>query len=132
MLHLYLYPKSFSLLRSVCTIDLSKLPIELLADECEKIIQHHKTCILFLGYVDVGWMLDPRHEARIRPAIRKFETHMVSFHLESIPHSWKNEIDTLYVQSPKNGDAKTINDGCTLQDKSENENRLPPGEPSIG
>lgn len=131
MLHLYLYPKSFSVLRDMCTIDFSKIPSDQLADECEKIIQHHRTCILFLGYLDVGWMLDPKHEARIRRVIRKFETHVVSFHLESIPHSWKNEIDTVYVQEVKNGHAEVIDNGSTIQDKSENENRLLAGTSSV-
>jgi hypothetical protein len=117
MLHLYLYPVAFDLIRKKCTIDISKLSSENLADECEKILQHHTECVLFLGYLDVGWMLDPKHEARIRRAIRKFETHLVSFHLESIPHSWKNEIEMLHVQEDKNGDTKTIDNGSAVHNQ---------------
>jgi hypothetical protein len=100
---------------------MSKIPSEKIADECDNILQHHKTCKLFFGYLDVGWMLDPKHEARIRNCIRKFEVHMITFHLDSVPHSWKNEINTLYVQNTKNGRTEVINDGCALQPESKAE-----------
>jgi hypothetical protein len=116
MLYLYLHPIPFDDLRSKCTIDLSKCSSADLADECENIIQHHKTCILFLGFLDVGWMLDPKHEARIRRVIRKFETHLVSIHLESIPRSWKNEIEIVYFKNEKDGCSQIINDGSALLD----------------
>lgn len=119
MLHIYLYDHSFEELRQKATIDMSKIPTDRLADECDNIVQHHKSCILFFGYIDVGWMLDPKHEARIRNAIRKFEVHMVTFHIESIPHSWKNEIDTLYVKNSKDGHAKVINDGSVVHTEPE-------------
>ena len=119
--------KSFEELRSHCTIDVSKLSSDMLADECEKIMQHHKDCILFLGYLDVGWMLDPKHEARIRQVIRKFETHVVCFHMESIPFAWKNEIDTVYFQSPKNGDTKVIDNGCAIHSQPESKDSRPTG-----
>jgi hypothetical protein len=119
MIHLYNFIPDFSLIRERCTIDLSKLPAERLADECDRILQHHKTCVLFLGFLEAGWMLDPRHEARIRLAIRKFESHIVCFHLESLPHSWKNEIDTVYVKSSKDGSSKAIDDGCAVHTQSE-------------
>jgi len=121
MLQLYLYFKDFEKLRLDCDIDMSKIPIDRLADECDNILQHHKTCKLFFGYLDVGWMLDPKHEARIRNCVRKFEVHMITFHLDSVPYSWKNEIDTLHVSSLENGDSKVINDGCSLQPESKAE-----------
>jgi hypothetical protein len=93
---------------------LSKIPSHELADVCDNIIQHHPSAIIFLGYLDVGWMLDTKHEARIRNVIRKFEVHLVTCHLESIPYSWKNEIDTLYIEVPKDGRPKAINNGCTM------------------
>jgi len=102
---------------------MSKLPSDKLADECDNILQHHKACSIFLGYLDVGWMLDPRHEARIRNLIRKFDVYLITFHIESLPFSWKNEIDTVYVQKHKDGGAKTINNGCALQAQSEIEDR---------
>jgi len=114
MIHLYIYLTNFEAIRSKCTIDLSKIPSHELADVCDNIIQHHPSAIIFLGYLDVGWMLDTKHEARIRNVIRKFEVHLVTCHLESIPYSWKNEIDTLYIEVPKDGRPKAINNGCTM------------------
>ena len=122
MIYLYLFPHSFEELRLKCKIDMSKLPAENLADECDNVLRHHSTCSIFFGYLDVGWMLDPRHEARIRNTVRKFDVYLVTFHLESIPFSWKNEIDTVYIQNIKDGLPKTINDGCTLQSESKTEN----------
>jgi hypothetical protein len=119
MIHLYLYIPNFEVIRSKCTIDLSKLPSHELADVCDNIIQHHPSGIIFLGYLDVGWMLDAKHEARIRNVIRRFDVHLVSLHLESVPHSWKNEIDTLYIEDPKDGGSEVINDGCAMHTKSE-------------
>lgn len=121
MLQLYLYLKDFEKLRLDCDIDMSKIPIERLADECDNILQHHKTCKLFFGYLDVGWMLDPKHEARIRNCVRKFEVHMITFHLDSVPYSWKNEIDTLHVSRLENGDSEVINNGCAIQSESKAE-----------
>ena len=121
MIHLYLYLHPFEDLRVKCDIDMSKIQSEKLADECDNILQHHKTSTLFFGYLDPGWMLDPRHEARIRNTIRKFEVHMITFHLESVPHAWKNEIDTVYVQDPKNGGSKIVDDGCAVQAQPETE-----------
>ena len=123
MIHLYLYLQPFEYFRLVCNIDMSKIPADKLADECDNIFQHHKTSKLFFGYLDPGWMLDPRHEARIRNTIRKFEVYVVTFHLESLPHAWKNEIDTVYVQNPKDGGAKTVDNGCVVQAELETENR---------
>lgn len=114
MLHVYLYDDSFEELRQKAKIDMSKLPTDSLADECDNVVQHHKTSILFFGYLDVGWMLEPKHEARIRNAIRKFEVHMITFHIESLPHSWKNEIDTVYVKTSKHGSTKAIDNGCSV------------------
>jgi hypothetical protein len=111
MIHLYLYLESFENLRSMCEIDMSKLSAGQLADECDNIFQHHKGGKIFFGYLDPGWMLDAHHEARIRNVIRKFDVYLVTFHIESIPFSWKNEIDTLYIQSPKHGISQIIDDG---------------------
>ena len=128
MLHVYLFHDSFPDLRTLNTIDMSKIPTDSLADECDNIVQHHKTCSLFFGYLDPGWMLDPKHEARIRRAIRRFDVHMVTFHLDSLPHSWKNEIDTVYVRNPKDGRTEAIDNGCAVHSESEVEHRQAPGE----
>jgi hypothetical protein len=102
MLYVYNYFKDFSELRKN-SVDLSLIPSCDLADQCEILLKHQKDCKVFLGYVEIGWMLDPKHEARIREVIRKFHTTMVCFHLKSIPFSWKNEIDIVYLEKKKNG-----------------------------
>ena len=79
-----------------CTIDLSRISSNELADECDNILVHHKECKIFFGYLDPGFMLDPKHEARIRKCIRKFDCHLICFHLESLPFSWKNEIEFVH------------------------------------
>jgi len=66
-------------------------------------------------------MLDPKYEARIRNTIRKFDVYMITFHLDSVPHSWKNEIDTLYVERVENGGSEIVNNGCTIQPESKAE-----------
>jgi len=121
MIHLFLYLHSFEDLRSKCDIDMSKIPSDKLADECDNILQHHKNLKLFFGYLDVGWMLDPKYEARIRNTIRKFDVYMITFHLDSVPHSWKNEIDTMYVEGVKNGGSEIVDNGCIIQPESKAE-----------
>jgi len=130
MLHLYLYLKSFEEIRSKCTIDMSKIPSDKLADECDNVMNHHPSCILFLGFLEVGWMLDPKHEARLRRIIRKFETHLVCFHLDSLPYSWKNEIHTLYTEKPKDGSSEIVNNGGALHDEPKNKHEFIAGKTS--
>jgi hypothetical protein len=115
MLNIYFFLEDFTSLRKKCTIDLSLVPINSLANECDQILQHHQECIIFLGYLEPGWMLDPKDEGRIRRLIRKFECHLICFHLESLPFSWKNEIEFIYSKNQKNGSTEVINNGCTLQ-----------------
>ena len=131
MLHLYLCIPSFEAIRYKCSIDLSKTPSHELADVCDNILQHHSSATIFLGYLDVGWMLDAKHEARIRNIIRKFDVHLVTFHLESIPHSWKNEIDTLYTENSKDGTAEVINDGCAMHIESKDKHKFTFGANSL-
>ena len=97
------------------TVDLSKIPSNALADECDNIFNHHKECRIFFGFLEPGFMLDPKHEARIRKCIRKFDCHLICFHLESIPFSWKNEIVNVYSKDLKDGSTTTINDGSSVQ-----------------
>lgn len=105
MLIVYFFPKDFNEIRKKCKIDLSKLSSDKLADECEQILQHHESSSVFLGYLEPGWMLDPKHEGRIRRIIRKHETHLVCFFPESIPFSWKNEIELGYLKNKQNGES---------------------------
>ena len=77
-------------------IDVSKVPSHQLIGQCEAIFQHHANASIFLGFVEPGWMLSPEDQTRMRPIFRKFRVGFVCFHKESIPFSWKTEIDTLY------------------------------------
>ena len=79
------------------TIDISKVPSEDLIVQCESIFQHHSDTSIFLGFVEPGWMLPAEHQTRMRKVFRKFKVGFVCFHKESIPFSWKNEIESLYV-----------------------------------
>lgn len=101
------------------TIDLSRVASGKLADECDSVVDHHEKCSVFLGYLEPGWMLEPTHQTRIRKLLRKFPVGMVTNFVESLPFSWKNEIDTFFIGSPVNGIANTFDNGSSLQDKSE-------------
>jgi len=102
------------------TIDLSKIPSASLADECDSVTNHHTKCAVFLGYLEPGWMIEPSHQTRIRRLIRKFDVGLVSHFPESIPHSWKNEIDIFYTDRPlnQNGNSSSVHDGSSIQDQS--------------
>jgi hypothetical protein len=98
------------------TIDLSRVPSTQLVNECDSIANHHGNCSVFLGYLEPGWMLESSHQTRIRKLIRKFNVGLVTFFPESIPFSWKNEINTYYPNTPvnQNGNSNSINDGCSV------------------
>jgi hypothetical protein len=97
-------------------IDLSKVPSEQLANESDSIFDHHSKCSIFIGYLEPGWMLEPAHQTRMRRLIRKFDVYMVCFFPESIPFSWKNEIDIFYTEAPlnRNGNPNTVNNGSSI------------------
>ena len=119
MLFVYFYLKNFTDIRKEIDIDLSSVDSSKLADECDRILNHHSDKKIFLGYLEPGWMLDPKHEARIRRMIRKFDVYMVTFFPESLSFSWKNEIKIVYLESDKNGLAKIVNDGSSVQSEFE-------------
>lgn len=102
-------------------IDLSHLQSNSLAIEAMSILDHHKCCCIFLGYLEPGWMLDPSTQVQIRELFRSFPVGIVSEYFESLPFSWKNEIDTLYTFKSlhKNGESVSVNNGCSIQDKFE-------------
>ncbi len=102
-------------------IDLSKVSTNSLADECDSIVNHHKECTIFLGYVEPGWMLELSHQTRIRKLFRKFPVGLVLQFPESLPFSWKNEIDTIYTFKAliKNGEANIVDNGSTIHNKLE-------------
>lgn len=101
-------------------IDLSKVPLNELANECMSIVNHHSNCAIFLGHLEPGFMLDSISQVILRKLIRKFPTGIICKFTESLPFSWKNEIDTLYIQKPLNSNGSTsfINNGSSLQNKS--------------
>jgi hypothetical protein len=103
-------------------LDLSKLQLNELAVECESIVNHHKSCVVFLGYLEPGWMLDPAHQTRIRKLFRKFPVAFLSFFLESLPYSWKTETEFIYTKelNVNNGIADSVDDGSIVHNKPKN------------
>lgn len=77
-------------------LDLSKVASSNLACESLAIVNHHSDIVVFLGYLEPGWMLESAHQVQLRKLIRKFPVAMVTKFVDSIPFSWKNEIDTVY------------------------------------
>ena len=97
-------------------IDLSRVPLNELANESMSIVNHHSNCAIFLGHLEPGFMLDSISQVILRKLIRKFPTGIICKFTESLPFSWKNEIDTLYIQKPLNSNGSTsfINNGSSL------------------
>jgi hypothetical protein len=110
-----------SLNPDITFLDLSKIPLCALADESTSIVNHHSKCSVFLGYLEPGWMLDLPSQTILRKLFRKFSVGLVCNFTESLPFSWKNEIDTLYIQKPLNsyGQANSLNNGSSLHDQSQ-------------
>jgi hypothetical protein len=78
-------------------LDLSKVSSSQLASEATSIVNHQTLCAVFLGYLEPGFMLDGPSQTIMRKLFRKFDVAMVCGFVESLPHSWKNEINTLYT-----------------------------------
>jgi len=100
-------------------LDLSRVASCKLADECDSIVSHHSKCSVFLGYLEPGWMLDPTHQTRIRKLFRKFPVAFITNFVESIPFSWKNEIDTFYTDQVlhKDGTSNSVDNGSIVQEQ---------------
>lgn len=100
-------------------IDLSKVPLNELSDESMAIVNHHSNCAIFLGHLEPGFMLDSISQVILRKLIRKFPTGIICKFTESLPFSWKNEIDTLYIQKPLNSNGSTsfVDNGSSIQNK---------------
>lgn len=77
-------------------IDLSTIPSESLLEQSDAIMQHHNNVCVFLGYLEAGWMLDLSCQTLLRNLIRTHSVGLVCHYQESLPFSWKNEIDVLY------------------------------------
>jgi len=97
-------------------IDLSTRPSWTLAEESESIVEHHSNVSIFLGYLEPGWMIEPTHQTRMRSLIRKFPVALVCEFVESLPHSWKTDVDTFYTEKPLNQNGKScpVNDGSSV------------------
>jgi hypothetical protein len=97
-------------------IDLSGIPTHDLIDNCESILSHHKKSCIFLGFLEPGWMMDVMHQTRMRSVFRSRHVAFVCNHVESIPYSWKNGIEFLYVSKPnlENGDPQSVHDGSSV------------------
>jgi hypothetical protein len=79
------------------SIDVSQIPSADLITHCEAILQHHTDTSIFLGFLEPGWMLNSEAQTRMRPIFRKFKVGFTCVHTESIPFSWKNEIETVFA-----------------------------------
>lgn len=77
-------------------IDISKIPSEDLIEQADSILSHHADVCVFLGYLEPGWMLESHNQTRMRELFRKFTVGFVCQFQDSIPFSWKNEIEVLY------------------------------------
>ena len=77
-------------------VDISKIPSENLVEQSESLLAHHSNAVVFLGYLEPGWMLEPTHQTILRNLFRKFTVAFVCKFLDSIPFSWKNEIEVMY------------------------------------
>lgn len=102
-------------------LDLSKHPSSNLASESTSIVSHQTNCCVFLGYLEPGWMLEPAHQVILRKLIRKFPVAILSFYMDSIPFSWKNETQEIYMTKRlnSNGESSSLDDGGVIQDKLE-------------
>jgi hypothetical protein len=78
-------------------INISQVPSSDIVIQCEAILQHHANTSIFLGFLEPGWMLSAESQTRMRPIFRKFKVGFTCVNSESIPFSWKNEIETLFV-----------------------------------
>jgi hypothetical protein len=104
--------------------DLSETPLDALADTATAIFSHHKTAVLWFGYLE-GWMLAPMEEVRLRKVIRAFPCHVISRVPFSFSNAWKNEIECIYTASP-HGHSDTHHDGGAVHSRREDEHDNPP------
>ena len=77
-------------------VDLSRIQSSLLQEHAESILSHHQNAAIFLGYLEPGWMLAAHDQTLMRELFRKFPVGFVFDISESLPFSWKNEIEVLY------------------------------------
>jgi hypothetical protein len=100
---------TYSIPKPADVFDLSETPLDQLADTATAILTHHKTAVIWFGYLE-GWMLTPMEEVRLRKVIRAFSCIAVSRVPLSFSNAWKMEIDTIYTAST-HGHSDTDHDG---------------------
>ena len=105
---------TYSIQKPADVFDLSETPLEQLADMATAILTHHKTAVIWFGYLE-GWMLTPMEEVRLRKVIRAFPCTAVSRVPLSFSNAWKMEIDTIYTTSP-HGHSDSDHDGGPVHD----------------
>ena len=115
ILKLALFREKFQSSFSSTFLDLSKVPSCDLAAESSSIVDHHSDCCVFLGYLEPGFMLDNPSQTILRKLFRKFPVAIVCNYIESLPFSWKNEIEFLFTPQLPNGPSYSIDDGSSLQ-----------------
>ena len=125
MLTVYVYNAP----KPVGAFDLSMEPLFSLADAALGILAHHKTAVIWFGYLE-GWMLDAMEETRMRPVLRFFDCHVVTREPISFSQAWKNEISSVHYQ-PSHGDPDPHDDGRSVHSKRPIEHEPPSGVPPI-
>ena len=95
-------------------VDLSDVDTRLLIEHCEAIINHHTNSCVFLGFLEPGWMLEHVDQTRLRELFRAFPVGFVCQFEDSIPFSWKNETEMLYLPNRHNGQSNSIDHGCAV------------------
>ena len=111
MLYVYTYLRK----KPLRCFDLSKTPLDELAETAIALYSHQKSGTVWFGYID-GWMLNPREEVLIRKVIRKFDCILVTQYPLALSHAWKNEIHTVFTEDvSNNGSTHSDNNGRSLQ-----------------
>ena len=102
-------------------MDLSSVPLVDLLEQCESVLSHHSIACVFIGYLEPGWMLEATHQTRLRSLFRKYSVGMVCHFPESLPFSWKNEIQVWYPLNPstKDGTTDSVHDGGIVHHESQ-------------
>jgi hypothetical protein len=102
-------------------MDISTVPLQDLMNQCESILSHHPAACVFLGYLEPGWMLDTSHQTRLRALFRKYPVGFVCHFPQSLPFSWKNEIEVWYPLNPKHSDGTTdaVHNGGSVHHESQ-------------
>ena len=102
-------------------IDLSDIGTYSLVDHCDAILAHHAKPCVFLGFLEPGWMMEHVDQTRLRELFRKCPVGFVCHFEDSIPFSWKNETDVLYIPDThtKHGYPYIVYDGGAVHDKPE-------------